>query len=338
MQQYVLRIIEQLERRGYVRLNPDSNNVYGRVCDTEIYVVVVGSGHNLTADNLRKFDDRIKNDLMINTGKPVFLLNLLITETGIFDGNIRDIVNGVENVWIVTEDYGKLYVFENQPPDFDGLYLMLDKKIKPAEKDRKKRIRDMFGIITPAIVLINVIIYIVGTIKGEDSYGRTITTCKMGLNLSAVLNDHEFYRLFTAMFVHLDIMHLCSNMLVLEALGAKVESVFGRVKFVIIYVLSGLIASTASLISCFFGEAYGYAAGASGAIFGLMGALIAYALINKNKDKSISLENLVILCALNIINGYLSKGIDNAAHVGGLMAGFIIGAVIMLFNQKVVKQ
>lgn len=338
MQQYMLQIIEQLQYKGYNKLNPDSNNVYGRVDNDAVYVVVVGSSHNLHADNLKRFNEKVKHDLEINTGKPVNLLNLLITENGLFDKDIQGIVDKVENVWLFTEDYGKLYVFENQPLDFDGLYSIMDKSIKPANDVHTKRVRYIFGIVTPILILINIVIYIIGVMNGTDVAGRTVTVYKMGLNLYAVQKMHEYYRIFTAMFVHFEIMHLCSNMIVLAALGARVESLFGRFKFIIIYVISGLAASVSSLISCYMGESYIWSVGASGAIFGLMGALIAYALINKNQKKNISLKNLLILCILNVINGYLSDGIDNAAHIGGLIAGLVIGIIITLFNQKVVKQ
>ena len=337
MQQYILQIIEQLQYKGYDKLNPDSNNVYGRVDNDAVYVVVVGSSHNLLADDLKRFNEKIKHDLMINTGKPVHLLNILLTETGLFNRNIQDIIDKMENVWLFTEDYGKLYIFENQPSDFDGLHYIMDQSIKPAKEVHTRRIKDVFGIVTPVLILINIVIYIIGVMGETDNFGNNVPSYKLGLNLYAVLEKHEYYRLFTAMFLHFGIMHLCSNMLVLAALGARVESLFGSIQFIVIYVATGLIASASSLVSCYFGDGYDIGGGASGAVFGLMGALIAYALLNKNHENSISLRNLLVLCILNVINGYLSDGIDNAAHIGGLMGGLIIGAIMSLFNQKVVK-
>jgi rhomboid protease GluP len=85
------------------------------------------------------------------------------------------------------------------------------------------------------------------------------------------------------------------------------------------------------------GNLYDYAGGASGAIFGLMGIMIVVAFFNKGHVSGISLWNLVVLSILTILNGYVSEGIDNVAHVSGLVFGIIVGIFIILLKQKVVK-
>ena len=87
MQQYMLQIIEHLEKKGYKKLNPDSNNVYGRAEGDAIYVIVLGNSRNLKADNLIKFNSQIRNDLE-ETGKRVMNLNLLLTKDGMFDDDL----------------------------------------------------------------------------------------------------------------------------------------------------------------------------------------------------------------------------------------------------------
>ena len=114
MQQYMLQIIEHLGEKGYKKLNPDSNNVYGRAEGDAIYVIVLGNSRNLKADNLIKFNSQIRNDLE-ETGKRVMILNLLLTKDGIFDDDLSTIIKKMDNVWLFSEDYGKLYIFENQP-------------------------------------------------------------------------------------------------------------------------------------------------------------------------------------------------------------------------------
>lgn len=109
----MLQIIEHLGEKGYKKLNPDSNNVYGRAEGDAIYVIVLGNSRNLKADNLIKFNSQIRNDLE-ETGKRVMILNLLLTKDGIFDDDLSTIIKKMDNVWLFSEDYGKLYIFENQ--------------------------------------------------------------------------------------------------------------------------------------------------------------------------------------------------------------------------------
>jgi rhomboid protease GluP len=104
------------------------------------------------------------------------------------------------------------------------------------------------------------------------------------------------------------------------------------------YILTGSIASIASLLSCYFGNLYDYAGGASGAIFGLMGIMIVMAFFNKGQAQGISLWNLVVLSVLTILNGYVSEGIDNVAHIGGLISGIFIGIILILLKAKGCKK
>jgi rhomboid protease GluP len=336
MQRYVLQIIEHLEDKGYKKLNPDSNNVYGRVYNDAVYVVVVGSSRNLKTASLRQFNEKIKKDLSENTEYRIELLNIMMTPNGMLDDDIKDIINNMNNVWIFSEDYGQLYLYENQPEDFDGLYSILDRKIYIEKDSVITRIKKLFGIVTPCLVLVNLIIYIISVFT-RDAYGESIIIYKMALNLNDVVEKHQYYRLVTAMFVHFNLMHLTSNMIILIALGARIENMIGRKLLLTAYGITGIVASTASLISCYLGNLYDYAGGASGAIFGLMGIMIVIAFFNKGHVSGISIWNLIVLSVLTILNGYVSEGIDNVAHIGGLVSGIIVGIIIILSKQKVVK-
>ena len=134
----------------------------------------------------------------------------------------------------------------------------------------------------------------------------------------------EYYRLFTSMFLHLDLMHWGFNSLALYIFGRDVERYFGHVRFAIIYVLGGLAGSLGSLI-------YTDAAsiGASGAIFALFGAYGIYIYIHRHiygEAANLRLRQLFFLAVFNIIIGFSpGSNIDNAAHLGGLFGGFILG-------------
>lgn len=336
MQQYVLQILEHLEEIGYRKLNPESNNVYGRLGTDAIYVVVLGSSRDLKADNLQNFNRQIIRDLSANTDQKIKLLNILLTPNGMFDDSVNEIVSKMNNVWLFSEDYGKLYVFENQPVDFDGLQPILDKQILQ-EKDRNiSRIRKTFGVVTPILILLNVIIFVIA-VYTRDASGNSWLEELLADNLYDVIVEKQYYRIITSTFYHFSLIHLFSNMVVLVALGARVENLMGRIGFLIAYLFCGITASICSLISCYLGNYYTYAGGASGAICGLMGVLIVFAFFNKGHISGISLKDLLFLSVLTILNGYVSDGIDNAAHIGGLIAGLLVGIIAILIHKAVVK-
>ena len=153
-------------------------------------------------------------------------------------------------------------------------------------------------------------------------------------NLRYVLVEKQYYRLLTSMFFHFSLTHLLSNMVVLIALGARVEYLLGKVKYICVYLFCGIVASVCSIVSCYMGNFYEYAGGASGAICGLMGILIVFAFFGKGKISDISLKDLIFLSVITILNGYVSEGIDNAAHIGGLIAGLFTGLLCAYICSK----
>lgn len=336
MQQYIVQIINILEKKGYRRLNPDSNNVYGKTEADAVYVVVIGSNHNLDADTLRRFNDKILLDLSMNSHKNANILNILITPNGMFDENTREIIEGMDNVWLFTEDYGKLYIFENQPADFDGLYNILDKQTAYENEKTIHTLKRIFGVITPIIVALNILIYVSGVFISE-LYNSFNLEYLLAVNVDAISEKGQYYRLFTSIFTHFGFAHLFGNMVILIALGARVENIVGRLNYMIIYLICGIASSFSSYISCYIHLQYDYAAGASGAIFGLLGVLVVIAVRNKGRVKDLSLINMTILFVLTMVNGYLSEGIDNVAHFTGFFAGILVGILLVMTNQKVVK-
>ena len=143
-----------------------------------------------------------------------------------------------------------------------------------------------------------------------------------------VMQGHEYYRIFTSMFMHFGIDHLLNNMVLLGALGWNLELETGKVRFVVIYLLSGIGGNVLSLYHGMSAETYAVSAGASGAIFGLMGALLYVVIANKGRLGRLSRRGILFMVALSLYFGLTSSGVDNWAHIGGLISGFILGAVL----------
>lgn len=154
-----------------------------------------------------------------------------------------------------------------------------------------------------------------------------------GANSRELVMDGQYWRLLTHQFVHGSIFHLFFNMYALAYIGLMIENKLGSRKYVSLYLISGICGGVLSLAY----HESGYMAGASGAIMGLFGAFLAL-LISKAFEKSATkalLISTVAVLAIMLINGGLKQRVDNAAHIGGLISGFIFCYV--LYNEKLWK-
>lgn len=146
-----------------------------------------------------------------------------------------------------------------------------------------------------------------------------------------IAQGHQYYRMITSMFLHFGIRHLGNNMLVLFFLGDCLERNVGKWKYFLIYMLGGIGANYFSFLLEMKKGAYVVSAGASGAVFAVIGALIYVVIRNKGRVENFNTRQLVMMCALSLYHGIASAGVDNAAHIGGLVCGVFLG---ILFYHK----
>ncbi|MCH2224969.1 MAG: rhomboid family intramembrane serine protease [Crocinitomicaceae bacterium] len=178
-------------------------------------------------------------------------------------------------------------------------------------------------IVTPIIVGINVFVFILMVLSGVDfNSPETLDIIKWGGDVRYLTANGEWWRLITSCFVHIGFFHLLMNMYFLLYIGTYLEPILGRWKFTMVYLLTGILASLTSI--CW--DGVNVSAGASGAIFGIFGlfiALLTTNLIPKHTRLPL-LKNLGFILIINLIFG-ISAGVDNAAHIGGLISGILIG-------------
>lgn len=136
--------------------------------------------------------------------------------------------------------------------------------------------------------------------------------------------EEEYYRIFSSMFLHFGFDHLINNMLTLLVVGRRLESVVGHVRFAVIYMLSGVGGNMLSMVWELYTENYVISAGASGAIFGLTGALLSLTILNRGYVAGVTRGEMLIIIGISLYNGFANPGVNNAAHIGGLIAGFLI--------------
>ncbi len=187
------------------------------------------------------------------------------------------------------------------------------------------------AICTVGLIAANVVVFLILSVFGntEDPYFMLEHGAMYD---PAVMEGHEYYRIITSIFLHFGIQHLMNNMVLLGALGWNLELEIGKVKFLIIYFGSGILGN---LLSLFWDVSRGEAvvsAGASGAIFGLMGALLYVVIANRGQLGRLSGRGMFIMVVLSLYFGFTSSGVDNFAHIGGLAGGFIMA--MLLYRRK----
>ncbi len=189
--------------------------------------------------------------------------------------------------------------------------------------------RDLSAPATIALVAINAAVFLIMLAKGTPLLKPTSAdVLRFGGNFGPLSLGPQWWRMFTAMFVHIGLVHLLINEWCLWDLGFMAENLYGSRTFLGVYILSGL---TGSLVSVAYNPAT-VSAGASGAIFGIAGALITTLYFGRipapPKALRASLISLLVFAGFNLAYGFQRGGIDNGAHVGGLVAGLIMGAIL----------
>lgn len=247
--------------------------------------------------------------------------------------------------WIISDTDNQLTIPDGHVEDFYGLkeniinWLNQEIIIANPEHDTYRangRVTRRFidqPLVNHTIFITNMIIFTLCTLTGDLFYncGR--------LALGDVLAG-DWYRVFTALFLHADVTHIAGNMLMLFLMGNVVEKEMGHIKYFILYFGSGLFGSFASLylqsIHFMRGENYAGSIGASGAIFGIMGGFLWILLLNHGRASNMSFVRVLFLVCYSLFGGLTETRIDNAAHVGGLFAGILIA--ILIYRKKTQKE
>ena len=185
---------------------------------------------------------------------------------------------------------------------------------------------------TSIIININILIFILTLLSGNDIISpEPWELLYWGGNRRFEVMDGQWWRLFTAVFLHSGILHLISNIVGLVIAAKFIEPIMGRKNYFILYLLSGLFGSLASILW----YENTVCVGASGAILGLYGAILG--LVYQGAYPKVRKRYIFVLISIFVglsLRGGLAEGIDNAAHIGGLLSGVVIGTVLYKYNRK----
>jgi rhomboid protease GluP len=349
---------DNLEKKGFHRVKVNANNIYLHYQNREdgLYIVTIldcSNGKTFTAEQYSHIRNQIHTKFMNQRPEMVRQLSILCT------GNMeyaRSVINNDNDQWIINTEKHNLVLFENQNGNFldlrEAIENMLVKQtsdiyeskesvsnlensaLEPEASGTKRiLVRKHISKCNLAIVIVNVLIFCVFDFISARKDTNDLFDAG-ALYWPSILHLHQYYRLFTYMFLHSGIEHIANNMIVLFFIGDNLERAAGTIKYMIVYFASGIIAGIASVSYNMLTNTNAVSVGASGAIFGVVGAMAYIVIINKGKIENISSVQMLLFVLLSLYGGLTSQGVDNAAHIGGLAAGIVLAAILYRKQEK----
>ena len=299
--------------------------------DYKVIRIVSSYIHNNEQFNFDKFKTKRimkkikKKTLSLNMNVFSIFLNLGDNVTEMTNENANAICVKIE----AESDFGKSEIIKKAFPDLDKklkfteqgmeLFMKITGDINKHNREDASRIEKVFKqkipVITYILIAINIVVYVFGIFfTNYDAYISVF-----GIHGDSI-RAGQIYRLLTGIFIHSSITHIAFNCYALYVIGSQLESFFGKWKYTIIYLFSGLIGG---LFSMTFGGNY-ISVGASGAIFGLMGSLLYFGYHYRVYLGNVVKSQILPLVLTNLLIGFIVPGIDNYAHIGGLIGGALI--------------
>lgn len=300
--------------------------------DAEGYVVVTldeTSGTKYTTKQLEHISQQIRNFLIYKNCQIYHFLYIFISNE-MPPSSLQD--NAI-CLWHIKPLQSKLFAYGNNMPMYAGLKKAIEEYLGYAHNsaDNYKQYDNRLTVANTCIVIINIIIFILTDFLTQPTDSVSIID-KGSLSWDLVINNHQYYRIITSMFLHAGPEHIFNNAVVLLFIGNYVEQYAGKVRYLIIYFLSGIVAGCTSMIYNMLQYNYTESIGASGAIFGIMGSLLCILLIRYHRTEKIDLRRVLFMVFLSLYGGFTSQGVDNAAHIGGFIGGMIITFILFGIN------
>lgn len=300
--------------RNYYSNYHNKNKWIGLLDLDEVMVGVI-----VVKDSDEEVDFNEAREYLAKSLNKPFILNLIILTSGEYinygESNYNKLIFSLKERKIIYCSNGsKAFI-----PIIDYI-VNIDSKRKISFKEYK---------VTYTIIILNILLYLIEVIKSRNLIDIDIyTLIQMGAKVNVLINSGEIYRLLTSAFLHGGIIHIFFNMSALNIIGREVEAVYGSKRYIAIYVISALGGSVVSYLF----KPNSISVGASGAIFGLLGAMLIFGLKERDKIGKQYMKNILETIGLNVIIGITIPNIDNFAHLGGLILGAITSFI--LFKKK----
>lgn len=319
----------------YCKVKPDETNVFYKYENQEFHIVVTvdtTKGYSMLPQQQRIMEERIKSiffhaDKNLNDfpeGLPIYDVDVLTLLIGIEDDTMRMVCAQCQNVWIYQIAQNRLLIYENQPGDFWGLKELIEKGSQTETFETKVK---KLPFVTIAIIIVNVVTFLILEILGDTENGLFIAS-HGGMHPNFILYSGQWWRIITAGFLHFGIEHLVNNMLIFACVGVRLERAIGHWKILFVYMLSEIGGGLLSYFMMLQTNDYAISAGASGAVFGIIGGMLWAVIWNKGKLEGLTTKGIAFMILLSLYFGFTAGGVDNWAHIGGMLTGFVATALI----------
>lgn len=311
---------------------------------TEIVLIFRAiSGNEISPDEYKLIINNIKNRFYESGFSDINLLGLILTTK---PDRARQLLLDQDDHFIIDLWDRRLIIYENQSQYFSSFVPAIENIIHDDSYStglEDKEYGQAYGLdnhkvkwislLNTILIVVNIVIYILvhhTTIFGED----ILVLQKGALSWFMIKEKGEYYRLLSSMFLHSDFEHLINNMLVLFFVGDNLERVVGKLKYLLIYFGSGIIAGLSSISYNMIKDRLVLSVGASGAIFGVVGAMGYILLVNKGHLEDISGRQILLFTIFSLYGGIANANIDNTAHIGGFIGGLIFALILYRKSTK----
>jgi len=327
----LLQIIELLMQRGYGSIDDETGGVLFRESEDKVFAVTLSyAAKDDSVEEYMLIQRRMEFMLGTRLRKKVECLHIILTEDGMFEDKENALIEHLSNVWYVARDTGRIYIFERQLTDFDNLRNELEDCLRRRAEYKKQNTAFKRTPVNIGIVITNIVVFLAIGLIYKDFFAvyNSDIMLAMGALSYETFVDGAWYQIITSFFLHFGFTHLLNNMILLTYAGCELERRIGSIPYLIIYMFSGVLGNVASLIYYHGQGEQVVSAGASGAIYGVIGALFVILVFRKSQSPSLSPMRLLVMIVLTIYHGITSVGVDNAAHIGGLLAGIVSGFLL----------
>lgn len=293
------------------------------------------NGVRLSREQFLHISEQIRSFLEKRSCYHTHFLYLLVTED---DSSMARLFQDFEGVWRIVPGRGQLMVYEHSDIMFQILRQPLEHAFALPEytaADWQKPAVRWLPWCNLTIIAINLLIFLY---TDFFSFNGDAILDEGALGWQEVLLNGQWYRLLTSIFLHIGIDHIFNNMLVLGYVGSMLERQIGHLQYSILYLLSGILAGAASMVYNMMQNSYSVSVGASGAIFGTVGAMLYLVIYFRGKAGGYTLRQVAVMTFFGLYGGFTSQGVDNAAHVGGFIAGFALAALLVFLSRRPLKR
>jgi rhomboid protease GluP len=207
--------------------------------------------------------------------------------------------------------------------------------MKESIRTEKNKFEELIqtGGMTILLIAVNVIVFVILEILG-DTEDAEFMYLHGACYPPAIVEDGEYWRLFTASFLHFGFDHLINNMVVLGCAGHFLEEALGHGRYLMLYLVSAVASNVLSCAQMYRSGDYAVSAGASGAVFAVIGGLLWIVIRHKGHYGSLTTKGMLFMIALCLLYGISTAGIDNWSHLGGLTTGFVLCVILYRIKPK----